>query len=64
MPFPEEICENWVLLHHWILSHVMLVDSFKRPLMYKTEGLASEELLLRNNRKTVVQQRRLVEKHK
>lgn len=64
MPCPEDIDEDWLIAHRWILHRVMLDDSFKQPLMYVAEGQVAEEFALEELRKTLVQQRRLVEELK
>lgn len=64
MPDPEDIDEDWLIAHRWILNRVMLDDSFKQPLMYAAEGLVAEEFALEELRKTLAQQRRLVEELK
>ena len=64
MPCPEDIDEDWLIAHRWILNRVMLDDSFKRPLMYVAEGRVAEEFALEEMRKTLTQQRRLVEELK
>ncbi|WP_158859759.1 hypothetical protein [Lunatibacter salilacus] len=64
MPCPEDIDEDWLIAHRWILNRVMLDDSFKQPLRYVAEGLVAEEFALTELRKTLAQQRRLVEELK
>jgi hypothetical protein len=64
MPCPEDIDEDWLIAHRWILNRVMLDDSFKQPLMYVAEGQVAEEFALEELRKTLAQQRRLVEELK
>jgi len=64
MPNPEDIEEEWLIAHRWILNRVMLDDSFKQPLMYVAEGQVAEEFALKELRKTLAQQRRLVEELK
>jgi hypothetical protein len=64
MPNPEDIEEDWLIAHRWILNRVMLDDSFKQPLVYVAEGQVAEEFALEELRKTLAQQRRLVEELK
>ena len=64
MPCPEDIDEDWLIAYRWILNRVMLDDSFKQPLMYVAEGQIAEEFALEELRKTLAQQRRLVEELK
>ena len=64
MPCPEDIDEDWLIAHRWILNRVMLDDSFKQPLRYVAEGQVAEEFALAELRKTLAQQRRLVEELK
>lgn len=61
MPCPEDIDEDWLIAYRWILNRVMLDDSFKQPLIYVAEGQVAEEFALEELRKTLAQQRRLVE---
>jgi hypothetical protein len=64
MPDPQDIDEDWLIAHRWILNRVMLDDSFKQPLTYVAEGQVAEEFALEELRKAVAQQRRLVEELK
>jgi len=64
MPCPEDIDEDWLIAYRWILNRVMLDDSFKQPLMYVAEGQVAEEFALEELRRTLAQQRRLVEELK
>ncbi|RLA40586.1 MAG: hypothetical protein DRR42_25695, partial [Gammaproteobacteria bacterium] len=64
MPCPEDIDEDWLIAHRWILNRVMLDDSFKQPLLYVAEGQVAEQFALEEMRKTLAQQRRLVEELK
>lgn len=61
MPCPGDIDEDWLIAHRWILNRVMLDDSFKQPLFYVAEGQVAEQFALEELRKTLAQQRRLVE---
>lgn len=64
MPNPGEIDEDWLITHRWILNRVLLDDAFKQPLSYVAEGLVAEQFALEEMRKTLAQQRRLVEELK
>ncbi len=64
MPAPREIDEDWIIAHRWILNRVLLDDSFRVPLSYVAEGLVADEHALTEMRKSLAQQRNLVEELK
>ena len=64
MPAPQDIDEDWLIAHRWILNRVMLDDSFKQPLQYVAEGQVAEQFAVEELRKAVAQQRRLVDELK
>ena len=61
MPQPSEIDEDWLIANRWIINRVLLDDSFKAPLAYVAEGMASEEHSLTELKRALNQQRNLVE---
>jgi hypothetical protein len=64
MPNPSEIDDDWLIAHRWIINRVLLDDAFKQPLYYVAEGLVAEQFALEEARKSLEQQRRLVEELK
>jgi hypothetical protein len=44
VPSPHEIDEAWLIQYQWILSRVLLDDSFRPALNYLTSGLAGDEV--------------------
>jgi len=44
VPAPHEIDEGWLVQHQWILSRVLLDDSFRPALAYLTSGFAGDEV--------------------
>jgi len=64
MPNPAQITEDWLIANRWILNRVLLDDAFKQPLHYVADGLVAEQHALEEMRKSLLQQRRLVEELK
>lgn len=64
MPNPSEIDDDWLIAHRWIINRVLLDDGFKQPLYYVAEGLVAEQFALEEARKSLEQQRRIVEELK
>ena len=64
MPEPADIDEDWLIVHRWILNRVLLDDSFRQPLRYVAEGMVAEEHALHEMRKSLAQQRSLVDELK
>jgi hypothetical protein len=60
-PNPKDIDEDWIVKHDWILRRVLLDDSFLPALNYLSTKVVGDEAALRELRKHVEQQRRLVE---
>jgi hypothetical protein len=44
VPAPHEIDEAWLIKYQWILSRVLLDDSFRLALTYLTSGMAGDEV--------------------
>ncbi|MDD2716163.1 MAG: hypothetical protein PHW04_09730 [Candidatus Wallbacteria bacterium] len=44
VPAPNEIDESWLIKYQWILSRVLLDDSFRPALEYLTSGMAGDEV--------------------
>ncbi|MGJ8624077.1 MAG: hypothetical protein ACSHW1_15055 [Yoonia sp.] len=64
MPQPGDIDEDWIVSHRWILNRVLLDDAFATPLTYLAEAYVAETFALEEARKSLEQQRRLVEELK
>lgn len=62
MPSPHEITDAWLLQHDWILSRVILDDSFKPALEYLTKSLVGAEINIRILEQNALLQKNLVEK--
>ncbi|MDO8860305.1 DUF2225 domain-containing protein [Haliea sp. E1-2-M8] len=61
MPRPSEIDEDWLITHRWILNRVLLDDALRPPLDYVAENSVADQFALEEARKSLEQQRRLVE---
>lgn len=61
MPRPDEIDEDWILAHDWIIRKVLLDDSFRPALDYLAQHVAGDEIGLRELGKNVEQQRAIVD---
>jgi hypothetical protein len=46
VPAPHQIDEAWLLQYQWILSRVLLDDSFRPALNYLSSGMAGDEISL------------------
>ncbi|MBK6686042.1 MAG: hypothetical protein IPG45_16330 [Deltaproteobacteria bacterium] len=46
VPSPNEIDEDWLIAHDWILKRVILDESFLPALEYVREGFASDDIAL------------------
>jgi len=44
VPSPHEIDEAWLIQYQWIISRVLLDDSFRSALEYLTSGMAGDEV--------------------
>ena len=60
MPKPEDIDEDWVLAHDWILRRVLLDDSFLPALNYVGNSLVGMEVSLQQTRENIKLQRSIV----
>jgi hypothetical protein len=60
-PTPNEIDEDWIVAHDWILRRVLLDDSFVPALNYLASAVVGDEHALREMHKNLEQQRRLAE---
>ncbi|MGH2397549.1 MAG: hypothetical protein ACRDFW_11305, partial [bacterium] len=61
VPRPDEIDEEWLLSHDWILRRVLLDDSFLPALNYLSQNIVGEQVALDEIRENIAQQRRIVE---
>jgi hypothetical protein len=59
VPTPQEINEEWLIAHGWILRRFLLDDSFLPALSYLSTSVVGEEFALKEMRKNVDQQRKL-----
>lgn len=64
VPEPQEIDEDWLIAHDWILRRVILDDSFLPALSYLSTNIVGDEYALKELEKNLTQQRRLVEELK
>lgn len=64
VPRPDEIDEDWVVAHDWILKRVLLDDSHGPAIAYLSTRLPGDEVALEEMRKNVEQQRRIAERLK
>lgn len=64
VPQPDEIDEDWLVAHDWILRRVILDDSFLPALTYLATKLVGDEFALEELRKNMELQRDVVEKLK
>lgn len=44
VPSPDQIDEDWLLAHDWILRRVLLDDALRKPLDYLRDSIAGDEL--------------------
>jgi hypothetical protein len=61
VPRPDEIDDDWLVAHDWILKRVILDDSFLLPLCYLSTRMVGDEHALGEMQKNLAQQRRLLE---
>jgi hypothetical protein len=61
VPRPDEIDEEWLLAHDWILRRALLDDSFLPALNYLSQNIMGEQVALEEMRANIAQQRRIVE---
>lgn len=62
VPRPDEIDEEWLLTHDWILRRVILDDTFVNALDYLSKGFVGDELEAQIMRENLMTQTRVVEK--
>jgi hypothetical protein len=58
VPTPDQIDEDWILRHDWILRRVILDDSFVPAMDYLATHVVGDEFGLRELRKTLREHRR------
>lgn len=61
VPEPQEIDEDWLIAHDWILKRVILDDSFLPALSYLSNNIVGDESALEELKKNLILQRRMVE---
>lgn len=61
VPNPADITEAWLISHDWILNRFLLDDSFRPALQYLSSRNVGDDFAVRELRKNLRQQRRLVE---
>ena len=62
VPRPDEIDEDWLITHQWILRRVILDDSFLPALDYLSKGFAGDELAMEALRVNMEKQTETVER--
>jgi hypothetical protein len=62
VPAPHQITDAWLIDHDWILSRVILDDSFKPALEYLTRSLVGAEVNIRILEDNALLQKNLVDK--
>lgn len=62
VPRPDEIDEEWLLTHDWILRRVILDDTFLSALDYLSKGFVGDELAAQVLGESLMTQLRVVEK--
>ena len=60
VPAPNEIDEDWLIRHDWILRRVILDDSFVPSLNYLSTNIVGDEYALKELKKGLTLQRQLV----
>ena len=60
VPSPDEITEGWVIANDWIINRALLDDSFRDALELLAKESIGDEFALRELRKNMREQRRLV----
>jgi hypothetical protein len=63
-PKPNEIDEDWIISHDWILRRVILDDSFIPALNYVSGTVVGDEFALEEMYQNIRQQRRIVDELK
>lgn len=63
-PKPNEIDEDWIIAHDWILRRVILDDSFIPAMNYLASKVVGDEFSLQEQYQNMQQQRRLAEELK
>ncbi|MBU3032264.1 hypothetical protein [Paracoccus marinaquae] len=63
VPSPHEITEGWVVAHDWSINRVLLDDSFREALEDLAKRNVGSEFALRELRRSLREQRRLVRTH-
>jgi hypothetical protein len=63
-PKPNEIDEDWIIAHDWILRRVLLDDSFVPALNYLASSVVGDEHALQELFKNLQQQRRIADELK
>jgi hypothetical protein len=62
VPRPDQLDEAWLTIHSWIIRRVSLDDTIVLPaLKYLSSNVAGDEVALKELRKNIEQQRRIVE---
>jgi hypothetical protein len=62
VPAPHEIDEAWLIQYQWIISRVLLDDSFREALNYLSSGFAGEEVSIAIVKAQWEKQRDIVDK--
>ena len=62
IPAPQEIDDDWLLAHEWILRRVLLDDSFHSALTYLSQDFVRNEVSLQVKQANWKQQKQLVTK--
>ena len=60
-PNPDDIDEQWIIRHDWILRRAILDDSFIPAMNYVTSKVVGDEFALKELLKNLEQQRRITE---
>jgi hypothetical protein len=63
-PSPDEIDEDWIIAHDWILRRVLLDDSFIPAMNYLASTVVGDEHALQEMYRNLQQQRRLADELK
>jgi hypothetical protein len=63
-PRPDEIDEDWIVAHDWILRRVILDDSFVPAMNYLASKVVGDDIALREIYRNLEQQRRLTDELK
>lgn len=60
-PRPDEIDDDWIVAHDWILRRVILDDSFLSAMGYLTTRIVGDEFALQEQYQNLQQLRRMIE---